>query len=131
MEVFAALKPVVVWKYFSKILTLPRPSKHEEKIIAYLIDFAADHKLECKQDSSGNVLISKPASPGYELKEMLVLQSHLDMVCESNSDIQFDFFNEPIEAYIEEGWVKAKDTTLGADNGIGIATQLAIFLIRM
>ena len=120
------LKPESVWKYFLEITKIPRPSKHEGKIAKYLLDFAKQHKLACTQDETGNVLISKPATKGFENRKMVCLQSHMDMVCEKNSDVEFDFDKDAIQAYIEDGWVTAKGTTLGADDGIGIATSLAI-----
>jgi len=121
-----SLKPNEVWKYFEEILTIPRPSKKEEKIIAYLLEFGKKHNLETHRDDAGNVMISKPATKGYEKAPSVVLQSHVDMVCEKNSDVQHDFNTDPIQAYVDNGWVKAKGTTLGADDGIGIAAQLAI-----
>jgi dipeptidase D len=126
MNPFDQLQPPAVWNYFGEILRIPRPSKKEEKIIAYLIDFAEHHKLKYKKDETGNILISKPPATGCENKKGVVLQSHLDMVCEKDADKEHDFNSDPIEAYTEKGWVKAKGTTLGADNGIGIAAQLAI-----
>ncbi len=120
------LKPSIIWQYFKEILEIPRPSKKEEKIIAYLLDFGKKHNLETIQDEIGNVLIRKEATKGMENKKWVVLQSHIDMVCEKNSDKEFDFDNDPIESLIEDGWVTANGTTLGADDGIGIAAQLAI-----
>ncbi|HOP04464.1 MAG TPA: aminoacyl-histidine dipeptidase [Tenuifilaceae bacterium] len=120
------LQPAEVWKFFDEILTIPRPSKKEEKIIEYLISFGEKHKLETHRDEAGNVLIRKPATKGMEKCESVVLQSHIDMVCEKNSDIVHDFNVDPIQAYVDGNWVKAKGTTLGADDGIGIAAQLAI-----
>jgi len=120
------LQPTIVWKYFKEILEIPRPSKKEEKIIAYLLKFGNDHNLETIQDEIGNVLIRKPATKGMEDKKWVVLQSHIDMVCEKNSDKVHDFDNDPIESLIDGDWVTANDTTLGADDGIGIAAQLAI-----
>lgn len=125
-EALLDLEPAGIWKYFKEILMIPRPSKHEEQIVAYLLSFAHAHQLDVKQDKVGNVLISKPASPGFENRQTVVIQSHIDMVCEKNSDKVHDFFKDPIETYIEDGWVKAKGTTLGADDGIGVAAQLAI-----
>ncbi len=122
------IKPSLLWKYFAEVLKIPRPSKKEEKIIAYLVAFARQNKLDYKQDSAGNVVIIKPATPGFENKKKVILQSHVDMVCEKNEDQKHDFDNDPIEAYINNGWVKAKGTTLGADNGIGVAVQLAILV---
>ncbi|MCF6342337.1 MAG: aminoacyl-histidine dipeptidase [Bacteroidales bacterium] len=125
-EEILKLQPAVVWQYFKDILEIPRPSKKEEKIIAYLLDFGKKNKLETLQDEIGNVLIRKAATAGMEKRKSVVLQSHIDMVCEKNSDKEHDFENDPIEAYIEDGWVKARGTTLGADDGIGVAAQLAI-----
>lgn len=120
------LGPAPVWRYFAEILAVPRPSKREEKIIAYLKAFGEEHNLETEIDELGNVIIRKPATRGYENKPVIVLQSHIDMVCEKNSDIEHDFNNDPIIPRIEDGWVKATGTTLGADDGIGMAAQLAI-----
>ncbi|NDV83617.1 aminoacyl-histidine dipeptidase [Bacteroides sp. 51] len=120
------LKPASVFRYFAEICKVPRPSKKEEKIIAYLKAFGEQHKLETKVDEAGNVLIKKPATPGKEDLKTVILQSHVDMVCEKNSDVQHDFMKDPIEIVIDGDWMKANGTTLGADNGIGVATQLAI-----
>ena len=120
------LKPAGVFKYFEEICQVPRPSKKEEKMIAYLKAFGAKHNLETKVDEAGNVLIKKPATPGKENLQTVVLQSHIDMVCEKNNDVQHDFLTDPIETELDGEWLKAKGTTLGADNGIGVATELAI-----
>jgi len=120
------LKPESVFRYFAEISKVPRPSKKEEKIIAYLKDFGAKHNLETKVDEAGNVLIKKPATPGKENLKTVILQSHVDMVCEKNSDVVHDFLTDPIELVIDGEWMKANGTTLGADNGIGVATELAI-----
>lgn len=120
------LKPAGLFHYFNEICQIPRPSKHEEKIRAYLVDFAKKHNLEHKEDKIGNIVIKKPATPGYENRQTTILQSHVDMVCEKNNDVEHDFFKDPIETIVEGDWLKAKGTTLGADNGIGVATQLAI-----
>ena len=120
------LKPESVFYYFSEICKVPRPSKKEEKIISYLENFAAEQKLEIKKDEVGNILIKKPATPGKENLKTVVLQSHVDMVCEKNNDVEHDFLTDPIETVIDGEWLKAKGTTLGADNGIGVATELAI-----
>lgn len=120
------LQPERLWHYFLEICKIPRPSKKEEKIAAYISDFAARHNLQCKIDETGNVLVRKPATPGFEHKKGVILQSHLDMVCEKNSDTVHDFDNDPILPWIDGNWVKAKGTTLGADDGIGIAAALAI-----
>ncbi|MAE08967.1 MAG: cytosol nonspecific dipeptidase, partial [Bacteroidetes bacterium] len=120
------LKPALIWQYFNEILEIPRPSKKEEKIIKYIIKFGKDHNLKTLQDEVGNILIRKPATKNMENRKSVVLQSHIDMVCEKNSDKIHDFENDPIEALVVDGWVTANETTLGADDGIGIATQLAI-----
>jgi len=120
------LTPPLVWSYFESICQIPRPSKHEEKIIDFLMDFALQHNLSAKKDSSGNVLISKPSSKGMESRRTLVLQSHLDMVCEKNAETIHNFDTDAIKPYIDGEWVTAEGTTLGADCGIGIAAQLAI-----
>ena len=114
-----------ILEIFKEILTIPRESGHEELIIAYLQNWAKEHNLECKTDEAGNVLITKEASAGYENAPTVVLQSHSDMVCEKNAGVQHDFAKDPIIAVEENGWLIAKDTTLGADCGIGIAAQLA------
>lgn len=120
------LTPSIVWKYFYEVTQVPRPSKKEGKMIQYLESFAAEHKLNIKKDKSGNILISKPATAGKENVPVVVLQSHMDMVCEKNNGTVHDFDNAPIETIIDNGWVKANGTTLGADNGIGIAASLAV-----
>jgi len=120
------LQPAGIFKYFGDICFIPHASKHEEKLIEYLKSFAAEQGLPVKCDAVGNVLISKPASKGMENRPVVVLQSHLDMVCEKNSSSKHNFDTDPIDWYIDEGWIKAKDTTLGADCGIGIAAQLAL-----
>jgi dipeptidase D len=123
-----SLKPSLVWKYFEEILRIPRPSKKEEKIIAYITDFAEKHNLKYKKDTAGNIVIRKPASRGYESRKSVCLQSHLDMVCEKNISSNHNFETDPIQTTVEGDWVKAIDTTLGADNGIGIAAQLALLI---
>lgn len=112
-----------IFDYFREINGIPRPSKHEEKVIAYLEGFAKEHGLAYKTDAAGNVLISKPASPGYESHSGIVLQAHMDMVCEAAID--FDFLTQPIGSVIEGNWMHAKGTTLGADDGIGMAIAMA------
>ncbi|WP_352423754.1 aminoacyl-histidine dipeptidase [Proteiniphilum sp.] len=120
------LQPSAIWNYFYQITQIPRPSKKEKKILAYLLDFARQHNLEAKQDKAGNIVITKPATPGKENIPTVILQSHVDMVCEKNSDVTHDFDNDPIETIIDGDWIKANGTTLGADNGIGVAAQLAL-----
>ena len=126
MEIFKGLQPELVWSYFEEICKIPRPSKKEEKIAAWLMEFAKKHQLEARQDEAGNVLITKPATPGKEQTPGVVLQAHMDMVCEKNADTVHDFDKDPIKPYIDGEWVKAKGTTLGADDGIGIAAALAV-----
>ena len=120
------LKPKAVFDYFAEINKVPRPSKHEEKMIAYLKDFAEKNSLAFKTDEAGNVLIAKPATPGMEGRPTVVLQGHMDMVCEKRSDRVIDFENDPIETFIDGEWMRAKGTTLGADDGIGVALAMAI-----
>ena len=115
-----------VLSFFKEITYIPRESGHEEQIIAYLQKYAADRHLDCKVDKTGNVLIVKEATPGYENRPTVVLQSHMDMVCEKNAGVQHDFAKDPIKYEIKDGWMVAPDTTLGADCGIGIAAQLAL-----
>ena len=120
------LKPEKMWKYFHEITQVPRPSKKEEKIRQHLVDFGKKFNLETIVDDIGNVLIRKPATKGYEDRKTVVLQSHMDMVCEKNSDTDFDFDKDAIQTFVDGEWLKAKGTTLGADDGIGIAASLAI-----
>jgi dipeptidase D len=120
------LQPQPLFNYFEEICKVPRPSKKEEKIRKFLLDFAKANNLRTKTDNIGNVLILKPSTQGYENAPTVILQTHMDMVCEKNSDKVFDFENDPIEPMIVDGWVKANGTTLGADCGIGIAAQLAV-----
>ncbi len=120
------LKPACVFQYFQEICQVPRPSRHEEKMIAFLKAFGEKHLLETEVDKAGNVVIRKPASRGKENLKTVVLQSHMDMVCEKNSNIQHDFSKDPIQTEIDGEWLRAKGTTLGADDGIGVATCLAI-----
>jgi dipeptidase D len=120
-----------VLSFFKEITAIPRESGHEEHIIAYLQDFAAKNNLECKTDEAGNVLITKPAAPGYEDVPTIVLQSHSDMVCEKNEGVEHDFAKDPIKYIIKDGWMIAPDTTLGADCGIGVAAQMAVLVSDM
>ena len=122
------LQPHLVWEQFDAITRVPRPSKHEERIIEFLIDFAKAHSLEWQRDDIGNVVIRKAATAGYEERPVVILQSHMDMVCEKNADVQFDFASEPIRTRIDGDWVKAEGTTLGADCGIGMAAAMAMLI---
>ncbi len=120
------LEPALVWKYFAEIARIPRCSKHEEKIRAYVLATAKKLGLQAKEDATGNIVVRKPASPGREKVKMLCLQGHLDMVCEKNKDKTFDFAKDPIELVRKGNMLMANGTTLGADNGIAVATNLAI-----
>ena len=121
------LKPALVFSIFDEINHVPRPSKKEEKIRQYLLDFAAKHNIEVKTDAIGNVVMHKPATAGKENAPTVVLQSHMDMVCESN-DKSFDFTTQPIRTIVDGEWLRADGTTLGADNGIGMAASLAVMV---
>jgi len=126
MSKLNALSPQPLFNYFEDICQVPRPSKKEEKIRKFLLNFAAKNNLEAKEDEIGNVLILKSATYGMKDAPTVILQTHMDMVCEKNSDNIFDFDNDAIEPRIVDGWVKANETTLGADCGIGIAAQMAV-----
>lgn len=118
------LQPANVFAIFDEINHVPRPSKKEEKIRKYLLDFAAKHNIDVKTDAVGNVVMSRPATPGYEKAPVVAMQAHMDMVCESN-DKNFDFNTQPITTVVDGDWLRAEGTTLGADNGIGMAAALA------
>ncbi len=120
------LEPKQVWNKFADLNAVPRPSKKEERVIAFMVDFGKSLGLETIQDEVGNVIIKKPATAGMENRKTIVMQSHLDMVHQKNNDTDFDFDTQGIEMYVEDGWVRAKGTTLGADNGLGVATIMAI-----
>lgn len=120
------LEPKALWSRFAEICAIPHPSKHEEAILAYLKKFADDRGLSWQQDKTGNLVVRKPASKGKENAPTVVLQAHMDMVPQKNSDTVFDFTKDPIQPYVDGEWVTAKATTLGADNGIGCAAMLAI-----
>lgn len=125
-SVLGHLEPKRLWEIFEEICQVPRPSGKEEKILKYLVDFAERHNLDYSQDQVGNLVIRKAASPGFGNLQTVVLQSHVDMVCEKNSVTTHDFDLDPILPVIDGEWVKAAGTTLGADDGIGMAAQLAI-----
>ncbi len=120
------IEPQMVWKHFSDLNAVPRPSKKEERVIQFMMDFGNNLGLETLKDSIGNVVIKKPASKGFENRKTVVLQSHLDMVHQKNEDTLFDFETEGIKMYVEGDWVKAHGTTLGADNGLGVASIMSI-----
>jgi dipeptidase D len=125
-DIIRQLEPKSLWKYFADLNAVPRASKKEEKVIQFAVAFGKNLGLETVVDHVGNVIIRKPATPGMEDRKPIVMQSHLDMVHQKNNDTIFDFDTQGIEMYIEDGWVKAKGTTLGADNGIGVATIMAV-----
>lgn len=120
------LSPQPLWNYFEDICQVPRPSKKEERIIQFLLDFAAASKLEASKDEVGNVLIRKPATAGRESDPVVILQSHVDMVCEKNGETLHNFNTDAIKPFIDDGWVRAEGTTLGSDDGIGMAAQMAV-----
>lgn len=120
------LKPARVFEHFAKINQIPRPSKHEEKMIEYLVEFGKSRNLDTKVDKTGNVLITKPATKGMENAPTVILQSHIDMVCDKLVDLDFNFHTDAIQTYVDGEWLKAKGTTLGADDGIGVAYELAV-----
>ncbi|MFD0861328.1 aminoacyl-histidine dipeptidase [Sungkyunkwania multivorans] len=120
------LEPKEVWTHFAALNAVPRPSKKEERVIDFMIQFGQDLGLETFKDDVGNVIIRKPATSGMEDRKMVVMQSHLDMVHQKNADTSFDFETQGIDMYVEGDWVKARGTTLGADNGLGVATIMAI-----
>ena len=128
MSAIANLNPRLVWELFDAITQVPRPSKKEGRIIEYLVEFAKEHGLEYKKDAIGNVVMRKPATAGFEAHPTVVLQAHMDMVCEKNSDVEFDFEHDAIRTRIDGEWVKAEGTTLGADCGIGMAAALAVLI---
>ncbi len=120
------LQPNEVWANFYELTQIPRPSHHEEQIRSFMVNFGKSLGLETIQDEAGNVIIRKPATPGMENRKGVILQGHLDMVPQKNSDKAHDFTNDPIETFIDGEWVKANGTTLGADNGIGVASAMSI-----
>ena len=121
-----SLEPKALWNKFADLNAVPRPSKKEERVIAFMKDFGKKLGLETIEDEVGNVIIKKPATAGMENRKTIVMQSHLDMVHQKNNDTIFDFDTQGIEMYVDNGWVRAKGTTLGADNGLGVATIMAI-----
>lgn len=126
MSELLKLEPKGLWKHFDKICSIPHPSKHEEKIVAALVEFAKANNIEYKVDETGNVIMRKPASKGMENRKGVILQAHVDMVPQKNNDTVHDFEKDPIQPRIDGEWVKATGTTLGADNGIGASAALAV-----
>ncbi|QCR21524.1 aminoacyl-histidine dipeptidase [Pontibacter sp. SGAir0037] len=121
-----ALEPKELWNNFADLNAVPRPSKKEEKVVAFILQFGKSLGLETTQDEAGNVLIKKPASAGMENRQTVLLQSHVDMVHQKNADTDFDFDKQGIDMYVDGDWVKARGTTLGADNGIGVASLMTV-----
>ncbi|HDS3816168.1 TPA: M20/M25/M40 family metallo-hydrolase, partial [Morganella morganii subsp. morganii] len=126
MSELSQLFPQPLWDIFAKICSIPHPSYHEEQLAAHIIEWAKEKEFHVERDSVGNILIRKPASKGLENRKAVVLQAHLDMVPQKNNDTAHDFEKDPIQPYIDGDWVTAKGTTLGADNGIGMASALAV-----
>ena len=126
MTILGDLNPAPLWNFFEEICNIPRLSKNEGKIRHYLLEFAKKNNLESKEDDAGNILIIRPPYPGMENRKTIVLQSHMDMVGEKNADYPHNWATDPIIPVVKDGWVAARGTTLGADDGIGIATQMAI-----
>jgi dipeptidase D len=120
------LEPRLLWQHFDGIRQIPRPSKHEEKISRHVEDWASERGFEILKDEAGSMVIQVPATEGHESADTVVLQGHLDMVCEKNADVEHDFMTQGIEVEVDGDWVRAKGTTLGADNGIGLAAAMAI-----
>lgn len=120
------LEPKALWNKFADLNAVPRPSKQEERVIKFIKDFGASLNLETIEDEVGNVIIKKPATSGMEDRKAIVMQSHLDMVHQKNNDTEFDFITQGIDMYVDGDWVRAKGTTLGADNGLGVATIMAV-----
>ena len=120
------LTPAIVWNNFYQLTRVPRPSKHEAQVQAFLLDWAKAHKIEAMKDEIGNIIMKVPATPGYEGKKGVILQGHMDMVPQKNNDKVHDFEKDPIETWIDGEWLKAKGTTLGADDGLGVAMALAV-----
>ena len=120
------LNPQAIWKHFAAICNIPHPSGHTEAIAEYILGVGKQLGLESFRDKAGNVVIRKPATPGMENRQSIILQGHMDMVPQANKNVQHNFETDPIVPRIVDGWVMATDTTLGADNGIGVSTILAV-----
>lgn len=119
------LQPRELWSHFAALSAIPRPSRHEERVVAWVHSLASERDWDVRSDSAGNLIVAVPASPGHERAAIVVLQSHLDMVCDKNEGVQHDFMKDPIVPWVDGEWVRARGTTLGADNGIGVAAALA------
>ncbi|MBF1081990.1 MAG: M20/M25/M40 family metallo-hydrolase, partial [Prevotellaceae bacterium] len=130
MSEIANLKPAALWRNFDALTQVPRPSGHSEKVQKFLLDFAKEAGVEAFVDPAGNVIMRKPATKGYENRKTVVLQAHMDMVPQKAPDSKHNFETDPIETYIEDGWVHARGTTLGSDDGIGVAAIMGIMESR-
>ncbi len=130
MSELSQLTPQPLWDIFAKVCSIPHPSYHEEALAKHIVDWAAEQGLHAERDQVGNILLRKPATAGMENRKPVVLQAHLDMVPQKNNDTVHDFLKDPIQPYIDNGWVKARGTTLGADNGIGLASALAALVAK-
>ncbi|WGE51054.1 aminoacyl-histidine dipeptidase [Actinobacillus equuli subsp. haemolyticus] len=126
MSEISTLSPTLLWQWFDKVCAIPHPSYHEEQLANTLVEWAKSKQLFAERDEAGNVLIRKPATAGMENRQAIALQAHLDMVPQANAATKHDFLKDPIQPYIDGEWVKAKGTTLGADNGIGLASCMAV-----
>lgn len=126
-DALKALEPQSLWQHFDHLLSIPHSSGHEEKVAQWLLNFAKEHNFEAHQDEAGNVIMNVPATPGREDRPLLILQSHMDMVAVAAPDVSHDFTKDPITVYEQDGFIRARGTTLGADDGIGIVTALTIF----
>ena len=127
MDTILSLAPQNVWKHFHSLTQIPRPSGHLEKVQAFLLDFGKSIGVETSMDEVGNIIYRKPATPGMENRKTIILQAHMDMVPQKNNDTVHDFVNDPIQTWVDGEWLKAKGTTLGADNGMGVAAIMAVF----
>ena len=126
MSELSQLSPQPLWDIFAKICSIPHPSYHEEALAEYVVSWAKEQNFWVERDRVGNILIRKPATPGMEDRTPVALQAHLDMVPQKNNDTAHDFTKDPIQPWVDGEWVKARGTTLGADNGIGMASALAV-----
>ncbi len=126
MSEIANLKPAAIWRNFHALTQVPRPSGHLEKVQQFLLDWAKEHNVEAFQDPAGNIVMRKPATPGYEDRKVVLLQAHMDMVPQKTPESTHNFETDPIETYIENGWVHARGTTLGSDDGIGVAAIMGV-----
>lgn len=120
------LQPAIVWNNFYQLTRIPRPSKHEAKVQEFLLNWGKEHNVETFKDDTGNIIMRIPATPGYENRKGVILQGHMDMVPQKNNDTVHDFENDPIETWVDGEWLRAKGTTLGADNGLGVAMAMAV-----